>query len=368
MTIVQQNMPSKTSKRLESVGYGTSDAKSPLKKMIIQREFASDYDVMLSVMFCGVCHSDIHQARDEWHNTLWPCVPGHELVGRVSGIGAKVTNFVPGDLVGVGCMINSCGKCDQCTSGEEQYCQKGFLATYNGPFNPNGTNTFGGYSDTIIAHENFVVLIPKTIAPEQAAPLLCSAVTSYSPMKHWEIGPQHKVAIVGIGGLGHVAIQIAKALGADVTAITATLEKVADAKKLGASDVIISTDEQAMQAHAATFDFILTTIPTKHDTTPYLRLLKHNGTMTIIGCLEKLEPGSDAAVLAFKRVTLAGSLIGSIAETKEVLEFCAAHKIAPIIQMIGMNDINWAFDRVVNNKVRYCYVIDMRSLSNSGNA
>jgi uncharacterized zinc-type alcohol dehydrogenase-like protein len=342
-------------------GYAARDAKSPLEPLDFERKQPGPHDVVLEVLYCGICHSDIHQARDEWHNTVWPCVPGHEIVGRVAQIGEHVTKFKTGDLAGVGCMIDSCQRCEACRAGDEQYCENGFLATYNGPFKPDGSNTFGGYSTSVVVTENFVLRMPEGIDPKSAAPLLCSAVTTYSPMKHFKIGTGDKVGIVGIGGLGHVAIKIAKARGAQVIAFTRSPEKAADARRFGASDVVVSTDEKAMAAYAGTLDYILSTIPESHDVNPYTKLLKRDGRLTLVGALEPLEPGIDNSQLAFKRQSVGGSLIGSIAETQEILDFCAAHGIASDVEVVPAQKINEAFDNVVRGKARYRYVIDAAS-------
>ena len=308
-------------------------------------------------MYCGVCHSDIHQARNEWKNTVWPCVPGHEIVGRVTAVGEHTTKFHVGDLAAVGCMVSSCGHCEACRAGDEQYCHNGFLATYNGPMQPDGSNTFGGYTNRIVVEEKFVLRVPDGLDPKSTAPLLCSAVTVFSPMKHFQIGSGDKVGIVGIGGLGHVAVKIAAALGAEVVAITRTAGKKADARRFGASDVIVSTDEDAMSRHAGTFDFILSTIPEPHDVNPYVKLLKRDSRMTLVGVLAPLD-GVDNSQLAFKRQSLGGSLIGSLEETQEILDFCAAHQIASEVEVISIDRINEAFEKVVRGEVRYRYVID----------
>jgi len=344
----------------KTTGYGTPDAQSPLGPVDVDRREPGPRDVLIEISHCGVCHSDIHQARDEWHNTVWPCVPGHELVGRVTRAGEHVTKFAQGDLVGVGCMVDSCRQCRSCRAGEEQYCEgpHGFVATYNGPFKPDGSNTFGGYTTHVVVDQDFVLRIPDGMDPKAAAPLLCSGVTTYSPMKRYKIGNGDKVGIAGIGGLGHVAIQIAKARGAEVVAFTRSPDKVADAKRFGASDAVVSTDEKAMAKYAGKLDFVLSTIPESHDVNPYVKLLKRDGRITLVGVLAPIETPVDNSVLAFERLSFGGSLIGSIAETQEILDFCAAHGIAPQVETIPLERINEAFENVVAAKVRYRYVIE----------
>jgi uncharacterized zinc-type alcohol dehydrogenase-like protein len=350
----------------KTVGYGTPDASTALAPMDIPLREPNAHDVVLRIEYCGVCHSDIHQARDEWNNTVWPCVPGHEIVGRVIETGSHVTKFAAGDRVGVGCMVDSCRRCKACRAGEEQYCEgpRGFTATYNGPFKADGSNTFGGYSAQLVVNEDFVLRIPAGMDPKSAAPLLCSGVTTFSPLKHFKIGNGDTIGVVGIGGLGHVAIQIAKALGATVIAFTRTPEKAPDAKRFGATDVVVSTDSKAMEQYAGKLDFILSTVPTSHDVNPYLALLKRDGRMTLVGALETLEPGVNNGPAAFHRLSLGGSLIGSIEETQEILDFCAANNIASTVELIPIDRINEAFENVNDCKVRYRYVLDVeRSLA-----
>jgi uncharacterized zinc-type alcohol dehydrogenase-like protein len=349
-------------KTIRATGFAAQNKTAKLEKWEFERNAPEANDVQIEVMFCGVCHSDIHQARDEWHNTVWPSVPGHEVVGKVSQIGSAVTKFKVGDIVGVGCMINSCGHCENCKSGDQQYCTNGVIQTYNGPSIPDGSNTFGGYSNNLIANEHFVMRIPEKIAPEKAAPLLCAGVTTFSPMKHWNIGKGHKVGIAGIGGLGHVAIQIAKARGAEVTALTKSPDKVNDAKRFGAANVILASDEKAMEAQAGTLDFIISTIPTGHDLTPYMKLLKTNGTLIVLGALEQLNPPPNMMPLAAQRKSIGASLIGNIAETQEILDFCAEHSITPEIKIINIAQINEVFEEIIACKARYRYVIDSTSI------
>jgi len=349
-----------TSVKTRAKSYAARNKSAKLEPFAIDRRDPGPHDVAIDIEFCGLCHSDIHQARDEWGNTVWPCVPGHEIVGTVADIGPHVTKFKKGDIVGVGCMVDSCRQCEACRSGDEQYCEgrHGALLTYNGWMkNPDGTKTFGGYSDSIVVNEDFVLRIPDALDRKAAAPLLCSAVTVYSPMKHFKIGSGDTVGIVGIGGLGHIAIKIAKALGANVIAITRSREKAEDAKRFGASRVIVSTDEEAMKAHAASLDYILSTIPEPHDVNPYVTLLKRDGRITLVGVLAPL-PSVENMALAASRISLGGSMIGSIAETQDILDFCGEHGIASEVEVISMERVNEAMDAVVSGTVRYRYVID----------
>jgi len=358
---------------IKSKGYVAQHSFTALKPMEFEREEPKENEIALEVMYCGVCHSDIHQVKNEWHNTVYPCMPGHEVVGRVTSVGACVTRHGVGDIVGVGCMIDSCRECAPCKEGAENYCEgpNSWLATYNGPMIPakkatTGTNmygrdnTFGGYSTTLVVAEDFALKIPEGLKPAQAAPLLCAGVTTYSPMKHWGVGPGKTVAILGFGGLGNIAQKIAKAMGAEVVVFTTHQAKVNEAPVVGAYAVDVE-DDDAMARYANTFDFILSTIPKKTDLTPFVPMLKRDGTMTIVGALEPLEPFNNMEVAAHRR-SIAGSLIGSIAETEEVLAFCAEHGIAPDIETISIEEINEAYDKVEDGEVRYRYVIDMASL------
>ena len=346
----------------EAVGYAAKHSFSSLKPLTFERREPQAGDVEIDILFCGVCHSDIHQAKNEWKNTVYPCLPGHEIVGRVARTGAAVTRFKAGDMVGVGCMVDSCGHCESCTEGLENYCENGFLATYNGPFKPDGSNTYGGYSNRIVVKEHFVLAIPEGMDPAGTASLLCAGVTTYSPLTHWKVGSGQKVAIVGFGGLGHVATQIGRALGAEVTVISTSPEKKGDALRLGASNFLDSTDKEAMEEAAGTFHFILSTIPTSHDPNPYAALLKRDGVLAIVGAIEPLKAPTNNMIGASHRVSVAGSLIGSIAETREVLEFCAKHGIVAQTEIIPIDEVNEAFDNVEKGKVRYRYVIDMATL------
>lgn len=319
--------------------------------------------MQIEILYCGVCHSDLHTARNEWKNTLYPSVPGHEIVGRVTAVGNQVKKFKVGDLAGVGCMVDSCGHCASCGDGEEQYCESGFTGTYNGPVF-GGENTHGGYSQSIVVKESFVLHISHNAAQLAAvAPLLCAGITTYSPLKHWGAGPGKKVGIVGLGGLGHMGVKIAHAMGAHVVLFTTSTGKVADAKRLGADEVCISTDPDQMAKYANQLDFILNTVAAPHPLDPYLQLLKKDATMTLVGAPAEPHPSTEVFNLIFKRRQLAGSLIGGIAETQEMLDFCAKHGIVSDIEMIPMNVINQAYERMLKSDVKYRFVIDMKSLA-----
>ena len=352
---------------LKTKAYGaTGSVFSSLSEMEIERPAPKADEVRIDILYCGVCHSDLHQVKNDWHNTIYPCVPGHEIIGRVSEAGSSVSKFKVGDLVGVGCMVDSCGTCPSCQEKEENYCEGpvGWTATYNGYMKPENEdfNTFGGYSTSIVVKESFVLRIPAALDIKAAAPILCAGVTTYSPMKHWKVGPGQRVAVVGIGGLGHMAVQIARALGATVTAVTRTKEKQAEAEKLGAHDVLISTDSKAMEAHELKFDFIIITIPDAFEVNDYVKLVKRNGVITTVGLLGPYKDPLNNMEMAMHRRSVSGSIIGSIAETQEVLEFCAEHNIQPEVEIIKMQGINEAFEKMKDEEVRFRYVIDMASL------
>lgn len=337
-----------------------------LEPMTVERNNPVGEEVLIEILYCGVCHSDLHQVNNDWKNTIYPCVPGHEIVGRVVQTGPQASKFTIGSIVGVGCMIDSCKKCHSCEHGEENYClsKTGPTMTYNGYFTTDGSgfNTFGGYSTHLCVQESFVLEIPGTLDASKAAPILCAGVTTYAPLKRAGIKAGHKVGIIGIGGLGHMAVKIAKAMGADVTAITTREEKRLDAMQLGADAVLISEDENAMEAHANTFDFLLCTIPSEFDVNPYILLLRPHGNLVTVGLLGPYDkPTNNMEVAKFNR-TVGGSMIGGIAETQEVLEFCAQHQILPDVEMIVMQDINNAFESIKDEEVRFRYVVDMASL------
>ena len=341
--------------------YGTKAADKPLQALDIQRREPNDEDVHIEITYCGVCHSDIHTARNEWHNSTYPVVPGHEIIGRVREVGKKVSRFKVGDLVGVGCMVDSCQECDPCKQDLEQFCEKGCTFTYNSPDPHLGSQTYGGYSTHVVVKEEFVLKVPENIDEKGAAPLLCAGITTWSPLKHWKVGKGDKVGVVGLGGLGHMGIKFASAMGAHVVMITRSPGKAADARSLGADEVLLSTDEKAMQAQANSFDFILNTIPVGHEMDPYISLLKIDATMVLVGAVEPLKPFHGANII-MGRKRIAGSLIGGIAETQEMLDFCGEHNIVSDIELIKMQDINEAYDRVVASDVKYRFVIDMQSL------
>jgi len=350
---------------MKAFGYAARSADSPLTPFALERRAPRAEDVAIDILFCGVCHSDIHTARNEWGGgTQYPCVPGHEIIGRVSAVGGDVTKFKVGDLVGVGCLVDSCRRCRSCDDGLEQYCDHGFTLTYGSEDKVGGTphqTTLGGYSDKITVAERFVLRIPDTLDPAAAAPLLCAGITTYSPLKRWKVGPGQKVGVIGLGGLGHMGVKFAHAMGAHVVMITTSPEKGRDARKLGADEVLISKDAEAMKSAASSFDFLLNTIPVGHDTDPYMNLLKRDGTMVIVGAVEKLTNVSGVPFI-IRRRSMAGSLIGGLPETQEMLDFCGAHAIVCDIETIAMEEINKAYDRTVEGDVKYRFVIDMATL------
>jgi alcohol dehydrogenase (NADP+) len=349
---------------LSTMAYAARNALSNLKPHFIDRREVGAFDIKIDVLFCGVCHSDVHQKKNEWKNTIYPCVPGHEIIGKVTAVGQSVTRFKVGDRVGVGCMVDSCRHCEACQEGLEQYCDNGFTATYNGNMrSPSKDNlTFGGYAQMIVVNEDFVLTIPQSLDSAAAAPLLCAGVTTYSPLKHWGIGPSDRVGVAGLGGLGHMAVKIAKAMGAEVTVITSSPDKMNDAIALGASRVIFSNDEDSLKAHEKSLDFILSTIPQPHDINPFMRLLARDGTLTVVGCIAPLSAPLDLSKMVPDRKSLSTSLIGSVKETQEVLEFCAEHNITANIKIIDIETINEAFNDLDKGNLDYRYVIDMNTL------
>ncbi|MBC7700244.1 NAD(P)-dependent alcohol dehydrogenase [Aquabacterium sp.] len=346
-----------------TLAYAAQNATSPLAPFNIERRAPGADDVQIDILYCGVCHSDLHTARNEWKNTLYPSVPGHEIVGRVTAVGTNVSKFKLGDIAGVGCMVDSCQHCASCGDGLEQYCENGFTGTYNGPVF-GGENTFGGYASRIVVKQKFVLKIRHAESDLAAvAPLLCAGITTYSPLRQWGVEKGHKVGIVGLGGLGHMGVKIAAAMGAQVVLFTTSANKAEDAKRMGASDVVLSTDPQAMAAHQNSFDFILNTVAAQHDLDPFIALLKRDCTMTLVGAPEHSHPAPNVFGLIFKRRRLGGSLIGGIRETQEMLDFCAEHGIVSDIEIIAMKEINTAYERMLRSDVKYRFVIDMATLS-----
>jgi uncharacterized zinc-type alcohol dehydrogenase-like protein len=349
-------------------GYAVHDATSPLVPFSFERREPGPHDVQIRILYAGICHSDLHQAHNDWGNSLYPMVPGHEIVGEVVKIGAHVKKLKPGDLAGVGCMVDSCRECSACTEDLEQYCEKGATLTYNDRERdyrdpkPDGPLTFGGYSEQIVVEERFVVGIPKTLDLKGVAPLLCAGITTYSPLRHFKVGKGDKVGVIGLGGLGHMGIKFARAFGAHVTMITTSPDKGKDARRLGADEVLLSRDAAAMQAAAGKFDFLLNTIPVPHDLNPYLALLKRDRTMALVGVLTELSPPIHGANLIMGRKSVIGSAIGGMKETQEMIDFCAAHNIVSDIEMIDIQDVNTAYQRMVKNDVKYRFVIDIESL------
>lgn len=342
---------------------GALSATQPLEPMTITRREPGEHDVQIAIAYCGVCHSDIHQARAEWAGTLFPCVPGHEIVGRVTAIGTKVTGFTPGDLVGVGCIVDSCKHCEECDDGLENYCDH-MIGTYNFPTPDTPGHTLGGYSQQIVVHERYVLRIRHPESQLAAvAPLLCAGITTYSPLRHWQVGPGKKVGIVGIGGLGHMGIKLAHAMGAQVVAFTTSESKRDAAKALGADEVVVSRNASEMQAHAKSFDFILNTVAAPHNLDAFTALLKRDGTMTLVGAPASPHPSPEVFNLIFKRRAIAGSMIGGIPETQEMLDFCAEHHIVADIELIRADDINEAWERMIKGDVKYRFVIDTATLA-----
>lgn len=346
-----------------AIGYAAHDPSTPLVPYSFTRRDVGPNDVKIDILYCGVCHSDLHTARNEWNNTLYPSVPGHEIVGRVTAVGEAVSRFKVGDIAGVGCLVDSCRTCPSCGEGLEQYCENGFTGTYNGPAFGGGENTLGGYSDNIVVDQHFVLRISHDEASLAAvAPLLCAGITTYSPLRQWKVGPGQKVGVVGLGGLGHMAVKIANAMGAHVVLFTTSPDKKEDALRLGASEVVVSKNPDEMAAHLNSFDFILNTVAAPHNFDAFVALLKRDATMTLVGAPASPHPSPSVFGLIFKRRRIAGSLIGGIDETQEMLDFCAEHSIVSDIEMIDIQDINDAYERMLKSDVKYRFVIDMASL------
>ena len=343
------------------VGFAASSATAPLARTTLQRRDPGPTDIRIDILYCGVCHSDLHTARNEWGGTVYPCIPGHEIVGRVVETGSEVRGFKSGDLAGVGCLVDSCRTCAACAEGLEQYCENGFVGTYNGPDKHIGGVTYGGYTKSIVVDQAFALKIRATDNLAGVAPLLCAGITTYSPLRHWRVGPGQRVGVVGLGGLGHMGLKLAHAMGAEVTLFTTSANKAEDARRLGAKHVVVTRDPDAMRAVAGGFDFILDTVAADHDVNALLNLLKRDGTMVQVGAPEKplaVAPFS----LIFKRRNFAGSLIGGLPETQEMLDFCAERGITADIELIRMEQINEAYERMLKSDVKYRFVIDMASL------
>ena len=342
--------------------YAVPNPTTPLTPFAIQRRATGERDVQIEILYCGVCHSDVHTARNEWQGTTYPCVPGHEIIGRVTEVGTKVTSFKEGDLAGVGCMIDSCGACENCKDNLEQFCEAGGpIFTYNSPDKHSGGMTYGGYAESIVVDEAFVLHIPNNLDLAATAPLLCAGITTYSPLRHVNVTKGQKVGIVGLGGLGHMGVKLAKAFGAHVVVFTHSPNKIDDAFRLGADEVVNSHNDDEMKKHLNSFHFILDTVAAQHDINAYLLLLKRDGTLTQVGVPP--EPLSvQVSSLIFGRRNFSGSLIGGIKETQEMLDFCGKHNITADIELIAIQNINEAYDRLVKNDVKYRFVIDMASL------
>lgn len=341
--------------------YGTQAAEAPLDQLDIKRRKPTAHDVQIEILYCGVCHSDLHTARNEWKGTIYPCVPGHEIVGKIVSVGDHVHKFKVGDMVGVGCIVDSCRECQYCEEGLEQYCEPGMTGTYGSPDKYLGTQTYGGYSESVVVDENYVLRIPENLDLAATAPLLCAGITTYSPLRHWNVGPGKKVGIVGIGGLGHMGIKIAKAMGAHVVAFTTSESKFAEAHRLGADEVVLSKDEEQMAAYRGKLHFILDAVSAEHDINAYLNLLRVDGSLALVGAPEQPLPVAAFSVI-MGRKSFAGSMIGGIAETQEMLDFCGKHNIVSDIEMIDIQQINEAYERLLKGDVKYRFVIDLASL------
>jgi uncharacterized zinc-type alcohol dehydrogenase-like protein len=350
----------------EARAYGAESPSSGLAPLSIERREPRADDVAIEILYCGICHTDIHFVHDDWGVTQYPIVPGHEIIGRVTAVGRHVEGFAPGDLVGVGCMVDSCRRCEACHEGLEQYCTEGPVVTYNGVDRHDGSITYGGYAEAIVVSERFVVRVPETLDPAAAAPLLCAGITTYSPLRYYGVGAGHRVGVVGMGGLGHMAIKFARAFGAEVTVFTRSQGKVEEARRNGADHVVVSSDKEQMKAVRGRLDFVVDTVPVQHDLNPYLGTLRHDGVHILVGLLEPVEPPVNAGALVTRRRRLAGSLIGGMPETQEVLDFCAEHGIACDVEMLDIRNVNEAYERVQRGDVRYRFVIDMATLKAGG--
>jgi uncharacterized zinc-type alcohol dehydrogenase-like protein len=346
---------------MNTKAYGTYAAEKQLEAMTIERRNVSENDIEIEILYCGICHSDLHTARNEWQSSNYPVIPGHEIIGKITKIGSNVSKFKVGDFAGVGCMVDSCRECENCKNDLEQFCESGATYTYNSVDKHLNSFTYGGYSERVVVDESFVLHIPENLDLAAAAPLLCAGITTYSPLKHWNVGPGIRVGVVGLGGLGHMAIKIAKAMGAYVVVFTTSLSKVDDAKRLGADEVVLSTDADEMSKYQRSLHFILDAVSAQHDINTFLSLLKVDGALVLVGA--PLDP---LPVVSFSliggRKTFAGSLIGGISETQEMLNFCAKHNIVSDIELISVNQINEAYERMLKGDVKYRFVIDMGSM------
>ena len=346
---------------IQAKGYAAQSATEPLAPYTFERRDLRPHDVQLEILYCGVCHSDLHTVRSEWGPSAYPCVPGHEIIGRVTNVGAEVTKFKVGDLAGIGCLVDSCRECSNCKQGLEQYCENGATFTYNSPDRVDGTNTLGGYSNTIIAKDEFVLFVSDRLPLEGVAPLLCAGITTYSPLRHWKVGQGHKVGILGLGGLGHMAVKFAASFGAEVTMLSTSPSKEADARRLGAHRFALTKDPEQIKDLQNYFDFIIDTVSAPHDYNMYLNMLKTDGTMICVGV-----PPEPTQILGFNlihnRRSIGGSLIGGLPETQEMLDYCAEHNIVSDVEVIPISEINTAYERMLKGDVRYRFVIDMSTL------
>lgn len=345
---------------IQAKAYAAFSENTPLAPFTLDRRELGAHDVDIDILYCGVCHSDIHQVRSEWGKAIYPLVPGHEIVGRIIAVGSSVTKFKVGDLAGVGCFVDSCRTCDSCNSGEEQYCEKGMVGTYN-TYDKDGKPTYGGYSTRIVVDENYTLKVSDKLPLSRVAPLLCAGITTYSPLRHVGVKPGDKVAVLGLGGLGHMAVKFAASFGAEVTMLSSSPSKQADAEKLGAHHFILTSDADAMKKATKSFDVILNTVSANHEYSTYLKLLKTNGTMIIVG-IPEVPSSLPANVLVMQRRSIMGSLIGGIKETQEMLDYCAEHNITSEVEVIDMQYINEAYERMLKSDVKYRFVIDLESL------
>lgn len=343
--------------------FGTEAADAAMDQLSINRRNPTPHDVEIEILYCGVCHSDLHTARNEWHGTIYPCVPGHEIVGKVVSVGDHVQKFKVGDLAAVGCLVDSCRECDYCKEDLEQYCERGHVQTYNSADPHLGTQTYGGYSESIVVDEAFVLHVPENLELAAVAPLLCAGITTYSPLRHWKVGPGQRVGVIGLGGLGHMAVKIAKAMGAEVIVFTTSPSKVEDAKRLGADDVVLSKDEEQMSRYRGKLHFMIDAVSAQHDINIYLDQLRVDGALALVGAPEMPLPVAAFSLIPYRR-TFAGSMIGGLAETQEMLDFCGKHNIVSDIEMINIQEINEAYERLLKGDVKYRFVIDMASLKN----